>query len=604
MADDPLKNTGFRELAKDATNYVFGSAYPSLQKMLKTVEQSAETNTKNIADLEQAVDDFSQSQIETNSLLSNLNSYVWKSLGLLTKIADELKKNTGKSLLESLLSGAGKGAGGVGGAKTTPKSALSSAAPAMAGGALLAGGLLAADKLKDGAKPVDNKAESIGDSLTPKADDTKPNQQGDAKKVDEDLLKRQKLASEEFKKSKEDIVSKSAGSPAGDAGNKDFAALEDSIKKKYNLSEMPKTPDANTYNSEADLPSKNAKEVSFKPEDENSESERIRELKKSSDIVHKATVVRFDAGKIIFENSDRSRGGFGFDSPAFSPGSGAGGGAGAASADAKGGDGSSGNDQSKSGGGGASTAGEPNANPQLAQVTSKSGRKANVSKDYASKFQGFVNDLENTGYNIKDMGGYNMRRNVNNPSKWSKHAFGAALDINAASNPNRSTQTDLPPETGQLAQKWGLGWGMNWNSVKDPMHFSAAKEEGGSETMGASPIQGGGSPSSSLAATSTPPAASTEKSQETASRTSNIKYNKPMGSTIDDISRKTSDAASSAPPGDTTFNNIAPAPSAKGNPNPKLADPRVAGRVEPEDASSRYSILFDMRSTPRSSAAA
>ena len=38
----------------------------------------------------------------------------------------------------------------------------------------------------------------------------------------------------------------------------------------------------------------------------------------------------------------------------------------------------------------------------------------------------------------------------------------------------------MPPETGALAAKHGLGWGMNWSSVKDPMHFSAAKGEQGS----------------------------------------------------------------------------------------------------------------------------
>lgn len=76
-------------------------------------------------------------------------------------------------------------------------------------------------------------------------------------------------------------------------------------------------------------------------------------------------------------------------------------------------------------------------------------------------------------------GAFANRPNANNPGQMSKHAHGMAIDINPASNPNRSTQTDLPPNTADLAKKWGLGWGMNWKSVKDPMHFSTAPNEGG-----------------------------------------------------------------------------------------------------------------------------
>lgn len=31
----------------------------------------------------------------------------------------------------------------------------------------------------------------------------------------------------------------------------------------------------------------------------------------------------------------------------------------------------------------------------------------------------------------------------------------------------------------KLADKYGLGWGLNWKSVGDPMHFSAGEREGG-----------------------------------------------------------------------------------------------------------------------------
>ncbi|MBE0975548.1 M15 family metallopeptidase, partial [Escherichia coli] len=49
------------------------------------------------------------------------------------------------------------------------------------------------------------------------------------------------------------------------------------------------------------------------------------------------------------------------------------------------------------------------------------------------------------------------------------------IDINPSNNPNRSTKTDMPvSEVRKLVEKWGLGWGMDWKSVKDPMHFSVA----------------------------------------------------------------------------------------------------------------------------------
>ena len=116
----------------------------------------------------------------------------------------------------------------------------------------------------------------------------------------------------------------------------------------------------------------------------------------------------------------------------------------------------------------------------LTTITSKSGNSTKVGATYAPNFQSFIDDLEATGYKITSLGGYANRANANNPNVKSYHAMGAAIDINPASNPNRSTKTDLPQETGALAAKHGLGWGMNWKSVKDPMHFSAAKSEQGS----------------------------------------------------------------------------------------------------------------------------
>ncbi|CAB4131500.1 D-alanyl-D-alanine carboxypeptidase [uncultured Caudovirales phage] len=116
----------------------------------------------------------------------------------------------------------------------------------------------------------------------------------------------------------------------------------------------------------------------------------------------------------------------------------------------------------------------------LVSVTSKSGPSAKVNKPYQAAFQGLVNDLEARDYKIKSMGGQAVRANANNPNVLSYHSFGAAIDINPATNANGSRQSDMPDGTNAIAAKWGLGWGRNFRSTPDPMHFSAAQGEGGS----------------------------------------------------------------------------------------------------------------------------
>lgn len=129
---------------------------------------------------------------------------------------------------------------------------------------------------------------------------------------------------------------------------------------------------------------------------------------------------------------------------------------------------------------------------KLALIKTSGGQSAWVAAEYAPQFQGFINDLEATGYKIKSLGGYADRQNVNSSKNASKHAFGYSIDINPAKNgnfrgvskaeraKNPSKYTDLPIEQVQaLIKKWGLGWGFNWNSISDAMHFSVAENEGG-----------------------------------------------------------------------------------------------------------------------------
>lgn len=129
---------------------------------------------------------------------------------------------------------------------------------------------------------------------------------------------------------------------------------------------------------------------------------------------------------------------------------------------------------------------------KLALIKTASGKSAWVAAEYAPQFQGFINDLEATGYKINSLGGYADRQNVNSSKNASKHSFGYSIDINPAKNgnfrgvskaeraKNPKKYTDMPIEQVQaLIKKWGLGWGFNWNSISDAMHFSVAENEGG-----------------------------------------------------------------------------------------------------------------------------
>jgi len=118
---------------------------------------------------------------------------------------------------------------------------------------------------------------------------------------------------------------------------------------------------------------------------------------------------------------------------------------------------------------------------ELTQVSSKTGKTASVNKEYASKFQGIIDYLDGVGYDIYSLGGYVDRDVRGQPGVKSVHAHGAAIDINPKENPFGSQRiTDMPEGVAKVASDMGLGWGANWKSVKDAMHFSAAKSEGGS----------------------------------------------------------------------------------------------------------------------------
>lgn len=150
-------------------------------------------------------------------------------------------------------------------------------------------------------------------------------------------------------------------------------------------------------------------------------------------------------------------------------------------------------------GGGASPGATPSAVPGMVKLTTPGGKSYEVAEQYAANFKGFVDELENNGYKINSIGGY-ANRNIAGTGTKSYHSLGVAIDINPSTNPHTfdgRLVTDMPSNVGEIAAKYGLGWGGNWRSSKDAMHFSMAAGEGGSVSIdrsGVSPLPGAPAP--------------------------------------------------------------------------------------------------------------
>lgn len=130
----------------------------------------------------------------------------------------------------------------------------------------------------------------------------------------------------------------------------------------------------------------------------------------------------------------------------------------------------------------------------LTYVTSSTGKKAEVAVPLAKRFQGFIKELEATGYKINELGGFRPdgppAGNVDGKGPQYAHPYGAAIDINWTKNPAFVGKRfgDFPRNSGEIASKYGLGWGSKFD---DAMHFSAMKREygagiGGQEITGKS----------------------------------------------------------------------------------------------------------------------
>lgn len=102
------------------------------------------------------------------------------------------------------------------------------------------------------------------------------------------------------------------------------------------------------------------------------------------------------------------------------------------------------------------------------------GQKFTVAAGAAGAFKHFLDAIAAKGYKFHSNGGYVDRDIRGRPGVKSQHAYGRAIDINAESNPMRDDGklvTDMPSWVPQIAKQYGLTWGGDWHSRKDPMHF-------------------------------------------------------------------------------------------------------------------------------------
>ena len=120
-----------------------------------------------------------------------------------------------------------------------------------------------------------------------------------------------------------------------------------------------------------------------------------------------------------------------------------------------------------------------NLSGNLVTLRTNSGAEITVDAKTAPQWQGFLHDLEATGYyiNPKNTGGYNDRSQISGSP--SQHAIGNAVDINwweAGNKKDAAGTNNLPANVGQIADKWGISWGGHFRQAqKDAMHFEVSR---------------------------------------------------------------------------------------------------------------------------------
>lgn len=101
----------------------------------------------------------------------------------------------------------------------------------------------------------------------------------------------------------------------------------------------------------------------------------------------------------------------------------------------------------------------------------RSGDVATVLMYVASRFNGEVEALR-----ANQCWGYSYRMNVNNPSVWSNHASGTAIDLNAVLHPNGASGTFTSSQVSSIRAILAfcgnvVYWGGDYRGTVDGMHF-------------------------------------------------------------------------------------------------------------------------------------
>lgn len=114
-------------------------------------------------------------------------------------------------------------------------------------------------------------------------------------------------------------------------------------------------------------------------------------------------------------------------------------------------------------------------------------------------------NTEVEGLDRYQCGGYEYRRNVNNPSVWSNHASGTAMDLNWSRHPNGARGTFSSGQVGAIrnilaACNGTVYWGGDYRGTTDEMHFEINVSPGDpSLAATVARINGYGSPSRTVA---------------------------------------------------------------------------------------------------------
>lgn len=94
--------------------------------------------------------------------------------------------------------------------------------------------------------------------------------------------------------------------------------------------------------------------------------------------------------------------------------------------------------------------------------------------DYYGHDQGKIDTLGISKYS----GGYNPRYVRGSTTKWSNHAYGAAIDINAEQNGFGTGHGNMPQPVIDAFKRQGFRWGGDYRGRTDPMHFEACDATG------------------------------------------------------------------------------------------------------------------------------